>query len=50
MKSKSDLRAVLFRHLDGIVTIPSAYALYKKGVLDYLLKNKSVSIKELASN
>ena len=49
MKSKSDLRAVLFRHLDGIVTIPSAYALYKKGVLDYLLKNKSVSIKELAS-
>jgi hypothetical protein len=38
MKTKRELRGILFRHLDGIVTIPTAYSLYKKGVLEYILQ------------
>ena len=44
---KKILRADLFRHLDGIVTAPSAYTLYEKGVLDFLLKTKETSLTEL---
>jgi SAM-dependent methyltransferase len=48
LKSKySKLRGELFRHLDGIVTAPTAYVLYKRGVTEYLLKNKNCSLKEL---
>jgi len=47
--NKSDLLATIFRHLDGIVTAPSALALHHKGVLDYLLENKEVSLQEVAS-
>ena len=47
MKTKSELRGILFRHLDGIVTVPTAYSLYKKGVLEYILQNKKASLKEL---
>ena len=39
MISKSEqvvLRGRLFRHLDGLVTAPTAYALYEKGVLEYM--------------
>lgn len=45
MKTKSELRGILFRHLDGIVTVPTAYSLYKKGVLDYILQNQKVTLK-----
>ena len=47
MKSSSELRAVLFKHLDGIVTAPVAYALFSKGVTSYLLEKKSVTLEEL---
>lgn len=47
MKTKSELRGILFRHLDGIVTVPTAYSLYKKGVLDYILQKQNVSLYEL---
>lgn len=47
MKTKNELRGILFRHLDGIVTIPSAYSLHKKGVLDYILQQQKVSLYEL---
>jgi len=47
MKTKSELRGILFRHLDGIVTVPAAYSLHKKGVLDYLLQQQNVSLQEL---
>ena len=47
MKTKSELRGILFRHLDGIVTIPSAYSLYKNGVLDYIMQQQKVSLHEL---
>lgn len=49
MKTKSELRAILFRHLDGIVTVPTAYSLYKKGVLEYILKEQKVSLQELTA-
>ena len=50
MLSKQDqakLRTDLFRHLDGIVASPSAFALHEKGVCDYLLENKEASLAEL---
>ncbi|MFT7498477.1 MAG: SAM-dependent methyltransferase [Porticoccaceae bacterium] len=52
MLSKLDkiaLRETIFRHLDGIATSTAAYTLYKKGVLDYILKHKEVDLKSLAS-
>lgn len=48
-KEKEQLRGTIFRHLDGIATATTAYSLYKKGVLDFLTKNKSVSLKELTT-
>lgn len=47
--NKTDLRSTIFRHLDGIVTAPTAYTLLEKGVLDHLLEHKSVDVTELAS-
>jgi SAM-dependent methyltransferase len=46
---KSQLRSIIFRHLDGIATATSAYALHKKKVLDFILKNKTVSVESLSS-
>jgi len=48
-KQKSALRNKLFRHLDGIVISPTAYALKKQGVTDYLLQNKKVALKDLTT-
>ena len=53
MLSKQDkqrLRGTIFRHLDGIATATSALALYKKGVLDYILIHKNVDLKDLTTN
>lgn len=44
---KTELRAVLFKHLDGIVTAPVAFILKNKGILDYLLEKERVTLKEL---
>ena len=41
------LRSRLFRHLDGIVTAPSAFALKQKGVTEYILSEKRVSLEKL---
>ena len=43
------LRSKLFRHHDGIVISPTAYTLKKHGVTDYLLQNKKVELKDLAT-
>ena len=40
-------RADLFRHLDGIVTSPVAYSLYKHGVLAAILESGQVRLEEL---
>ena len=45
--TKSLLRADLFRHLDGIVTAPTAYVLHEYGVLTYLLEQQQTSLEEL---
>ncbi|MBX2826771.1 MAG: class I SAM-dependent methyltransferase [Flavobacteriaceae bacterium] len=45
---KATLRNTLFRHLDGIVICPTAYALKTYGVTDYLLEHKKATLKEMA--
>lgn len=44
---KKVLRSSIFRHLDGIAVAPTAYALYKKDVLSFLLEHKSCSLKQI---
>ncbi|MBC3847088.1 class I SAM-dependent methyltransferase [Winogradskyella echinorum] len=46
---KSKLRSIIFRHLDGIATATTAYALHKKEVLDYLLQHKTVNLSDIAT-
>jgi len=41
---KSQLRGIIFRHLDGIATATSAFSLHKKQILEYILE-KVVRIK-----
>jgi hypothetical protein len=41
---KTFLRSTIFRHLNGVVTAATIHALNKRGVLDYLLKQKKVDI------
>ena len=45
---KKILRSSIFRHLDGIAIAPTAFALSKRGVLQYLLENKSVSLNQIS--
>ncbi len=45
---KKILRSSIFRHLDGIAVAPTAFALGKRGVLQYLLDNKSVSLNQIS--
>lgn len=44
------LRATIFRHLDGIATAPTAFALYKAGVLEFLLTQKKVELSTLTTH
>lgn len=46
---KAVLRADLFRHLDGIVTAPTAYALHQAGVLTHLLQQEKVQLSAITS-
>ncbi|MFT5385976.1 MAG: hypothetical protein ACI8X3_002308 [Saprospiraceae bacterium] len=46
---KQTFRSEIFQHLDGIVTCPTAYALYEKGVLEYILKKEKVDLTELVA-
>ncbi len=45
---KANLRSEIFRHLDGIVTCPTAYILYEKEVLKYLSEQGSADLSTLA--
>lgn len=47
MNDNARLRSTIFKQLDGLVTAPVAYTLYKKGVLSYLLKNKEAYLGDL---
>jgi hypothetical protein len=46
---KRELRGTLFRHLDGIVTAPTAHALLEGGVLPMLFEGGSVALSDLQS-
>jgi len=48
-KDYSLYRSDLFRHLDGIVTAPAAYALHSKGVTAHLLEHQSCTLSELTT-
>lgn len=41
------LREQIFRHLDGVVTVPVVNALYSKGVLAHILEHTQVEIDDL---
>lgn len=45
--TSTELRESIFRHLDGIVTVPIASILREKGIVDYLLKEKQTTIEDL---
>lgn len=47
-KEQAELRSELFQHLDGIVTVPVAFALHEKGVTQALLDAEEVTVDELA--
>lgn len=46
-QDKTRLRGTIFRHLDGIATVPTAFVLHDSGVLHYLLKHEEASLSEL---
>ena len=43
-QDKAQLRGTIFRHLDGIASATTAYALYKKGILAALLEEETVEL------
>ncbi|SEL37129.1 hypothetical protein SAMN04487910_2262 [Aquimarina amphilecti] len=47
-QEKQIFREELFRHLDGIAVAPVAYSLFKKGITDYIISNKTVSVSKIA--
>lgn len=49
-EEKKLLRSDLFRYLDGLGTAPTAYVLYEKGVLDFLLEHGTVNLTEAAKH
>jgi len=46
-EQKRALRSDIFRHLDGIVTAPTAYALHTAGITEHLLRHKEVDVTDL---
>ena len=46
-KEKKYLRSILFRHLDGIVIVPTIATLANKGICEYILKNNEFSLEEI---
>lgn len=46
-QEKAHFRSILFRHLDGIATAATALTLYRQNVLQYILKNKQVSLNDV---
>lgn len=46
--AKRILRSELFRHLDGLVIIPTAYTLYTSGVINYIADHDRVALDQLS--
>ncbi|MDI1256806.1 MAG: class I SAM-dependent methyltransferase [Flavobacterium sp.] len=49
MIDKATLRSTIFRHLDGLVIVPTAFSLKKKGVLDFILEKKATNLSIISS-
>lgn len=49
-QQQSQYRNTLFRHLDGIVIAPAAFALHTKGVTQFLLDHKKSSLQTLTKH
>lgn len=49
MTEKKECRQRIFQHLDGIVTAPVAFTLYKKEICSYLIEKKEVQLAELVT-
>jgi SAM-dependent methyltransferase len=49
MMKRNQLREAIFRHLDGLVVVPVAYSLFKKGILAHLLKEKSTTLAQITN-
>ena len=49
MMKRNQLREAIFRHLDGLVVVPVAYSLFKKGILAHLLKEKSTTLSQITN-
>jgi len=47
---KKDLRGILFQHLDGITLCSTIATFYNKGVTEFILENKTFTIKEILTN
>lgn len=45
---KREYRSDLFRHLDGIVTCPTAFVLYKSGIITHINESPALTLSELA--
>ena len=48
-QEQAHLRDGLFRHLDGIVTAPTAWSLVENGAIDYILKKGKIELEEMAA-
>ena len=48
-QQKVQLRSELFKHLDGIVTIPTSYLLHTSGILDYILSEGRASLESIST-
>jgi hypothetical protein len=44
---KIQFREELFRHLDGVVTAPTAYTLHQQNIFQILINKESITLKEL---
>ncbi|MBP2282825.1 SAM-dependent methyltransferase [Flavobacterium sp. CG_23.5] len=50
MIDKVILRNTIFKHLDGLVTAPVAFALHKSGVLSYIFDKKEATLADLTGH
>ena len=48
-EEKQTSRGILFRHLDGIAIGPTVSALYKGGIIEYILNHPNFSFQELSN-
>lgn len=49
MMKRNQLREAIFRHLDGLVVVPVAYSLFKKGILAHLLNEKATTLAQITN-